>query len=174
MRHLPILFALLLPAACAQQGPEDSAQALQDVLVTHQASIASLGGRPAAAQVDVAEPVRPAASRTVSMTSPTTSPTMAGQLLGHTPDTLRRLLGEPRLRREEGPAEVWHYQATQCHLDLVLYREEDARGALRVAYASARAVGTARRGEAQCLRDIARGATPPEQVPVATASAVGT
>ncbi|MGG5812577.1 hypothetical protein ACK8OX_25050, partial [Falsiroseomonas sp. CW058] len=80
---------------------------------------------------------------------------------GQPPDAVTRLLGEPRLRREEGPAEVWHYQATQCHLDLVFYREEGPAPAMRVAFAAARAVGTARRGEAACLRDIARGATRP-------------
>jgi hypothetical protein len=70
-------------------------------------------------------------------------------------------LGAPRLRREEGPAEIWHYQASQCHLDLVLYREDGPQPTLRVAFAAARAVGTARRGEAACLRDIARGAARP-------------
>ena len=37
-------------------------------------------------------------------------------------------------------------------------REDGPRPTLRVAHAAARAVGTARRGEAACLRDIARGA----------------
>jgi hypothetical protein len=88
---------------------------------------------------------------------------MAGQLVGQPPDVITRLLGEPRLRREEGAAEIWHYQATQCHLDLVLYREDGPQPLMRVAFAAARAVGTARRGEAACLRDIARGAQ--RQVP---------
>jgi hypothetical protein len=89
-----------------------------------------------------------------------TAPTVAGELLGQTPEAVLRWLGVPRLRREEGPAEVWHYQASECHLDLVLYREEGARPELRVAFAAARAAGASRRGEAACLSDIARGATP--------------
>lgn len=170
MRRLPILFALMLPAACAQQEPAGTAQALQDVLTTHQASLAGIGGQPAAAQVEATEAPRTPALHSVAAGVPAS----AGQLVGQTPETLRRLLGEPRLRREEGPAEIWHYQATQCHLDLVLYRDEGPRSALRVGFASARAAGAARRAEAACLRDIARGATAPDVRPVTAADAVGT
>lgn len=146
--------ALLLPVACAPPQQADPAAALQDALVTHQASVAGLGGLPAASPAAAAEP-RPRAAATAA------APAMAGQLVGQTPDTLLQWLGEPRLRREEGPAEIWHYQASQCHLDLVLYREDGPQPTLRVAFAAARAVGTARRGEAACLRDIARGAARP-------------
>jgi hypothetical protein len=153
-RALPLL--LLLPVACAQPDPADPAAVLQEALSSHQASVAGLPGRPAGAIAEAP------ASRRAARTAPGTAegpPTMAGQLVGHSPEVLTRLLGAPRLRREEGTAEVWHYSAPQCHLDLVLYRDEGPGAALRVAFASARAVGTARRGEAACLRDIARGAT---------------
>ncbi len=169
MKRLPLLPVLLL-AACAQE-PSDAALVLEEVLAAHQASLAAIPGAPAAAAA--AAPSRPAAAPAslvpgVSAASMTTAPrrmgsgavAMAGQLVGHTPDELIQLLGEPRLRRSEGPAEVWHYQATQCHLDVILYPEEGARPTLRVGFAAARAVGTTRHGEAACLRDIARGAGP--------------
>jgi len=147
MKPSPLLLALLLPIACAQPQDDETALLLQEVMTSQQAAAAGLSVSAARGSGDGGL-------------------TAAGQLVGQTPDTLRRLLGEPRLRREEGPAEVWHYQATQCHLDLVLYRDDGARQALRVAYAAARATGAARRGEAACLRDIARGATAAPRVPV--------
>jgi hypothetical protein len=93
---------------------------------------------------------------------PGLAPALASDLVGLSPEALRQRLGEPRLRREEGGAEIWHYQATQCHLDLVLY-PEGPRASLRVGYAAARAVGTARRAESACLGDIARGASAPSR-----------
>jgi hypothetical protein len=162
MRRGASLLALLLPVACAQPDPADPAQVLQDVLATHQASIAGVGGAPVASQpVPAAPSARAAAPVAVAaaVAIPGLAPNLAGDLVGLSPEALRQRLGEPRLRREEGGAEIWHYQATQCHLDLVLYPE--GRAGLRVGYAAARAVGTARRGEAACLRDIARGATAP-------------
>jgi hypothetical protein len=156
-----LLLALLLPVACAQPGPSQTAQVLEEVLATHNASIAGVQGRPAAAAaVAVPERSTPAVVATAARISDT-SADAAGDLVGLSPEALRQRLGEPRLRRPEGPAEVWHYQASQCHLDLVLYPGDGPRPALRVAYAAARSVGTARRAEAACLRDIARDATAP-------------
>jgi hypothetical protein len=117
-----------------------------------------IGGGPVEAAV---EGSGPRAATLAAAPSAEAAPTMAGQLVGQTPDVLLRWLGTPRLRREEGPAEIWHYQASQCHLDLVLYRDGGASRALRVAYAAARAAGVSIRGETACLRDIARGATQP-------------
>jgi hypothetical protein len=159
-----LLLALLLPAACTQPGPPEAAQVLEEVLATHNASIAGVQGRPvAAAAIPAQEPAGAVAAGPVAarMPAPGTVPGAAGDLVGLSPDAIRQRLGEPRLRRPEGPAEVWHYQASQCHLDLVLYPGEGPRPGLRVAYAAARSVGTARRAEAACLRDIARDATPP-------------
>ena len=75
----------------------------------------------------------------------------AQELLGATPEALRARLGEPRLVRNEDGAQVWHYQAQHCHLDLVLYAEGRS---WRVAWAQARASGAERRSEAACLREI--------------------
>ncbi len=158
MRRL--LLPLLLLAACAQPDPADPAAVLQEVLAQHQANVSGVGATPSGpavtipgARTDGVEPPvqpRPAASAAAG-------PTMAGQLVGHGAEMVTLWLGQPRLRREEGTAEIWHYSAPNCHLDLILYRDGEA-GPLRVAFASARAVGVTRRSEAACLRDIARGA----------------
>ncbi|BDG70402.1 hypothetical protein Rmf_03310 [Roseomonas fluvialis] len=63
------------------------------------------------------------------------------------------MLGDPALRRAEGEAEIWLYEAPPCRLDLVLYPQG---GALVVAHAAARAHGTAQGvTEATCLSAIA-------------------
>lgn len=156
MRRAALPLVLLLPVACAPP-QADPAAALQDALATHQSSLAGLGGLPAASPA----PSTGGPSQGTPRAAGTAAPALAGQLVGQTPDTVLHWLGAPRLRREEGPAEIWHYQSSQCHLDLVLYREDGPQPTLRVAFAAARAVGTARRGEAACLRDIARDAVRP-------------
>ena len=161
---LSSLLPLLLLIGCARPNQEAGTLALQDALAMQQASLAGIEGRPRP------EAAAPGAPQPAGAGAP---PTMAGQLVGQTPETLLRWLGTPRLRREEGPAEVWLYQASGCHLDLILYSEEGSRSLMRVAFASARATGTTRRGEAACLRDIASGTTQPEAaaVPVPGSSA---
>jgi hypothetical protein len=150
MRRAVLLIAALLPAACAQPAPQDGDAALQGALASHQASLGAIAGQTgAAARAIPSGPV----------------PAQANQLVGQTPEAVLHWLGPPRLRRAEGSAEVWHYQASQCHLDLVLYPEPGVQPGLRVAFASARAIGAARRAEAACLRDIARGAAAPAQAP---------
>jgi len=172
MRQGPLLIALLLAAGCSGFGPEDGAEALQAALSAHQASMTGIGARPVAVPVEGTEPVLVAQPRTEPRGP---APMLAGQLVGQTPETVLGWLGEPRLRRAEGPAEIWHYQASQCHLDLILYRDEGVRPTLRVAFAAARAVGTMRRGEAACLRDIGRGAaTPAPAEPPARVVTTGT
>ncbi|MBU8544364.1 MULTISPECIES: hypothetical protein [Roseomonadaceae] len=166
-----MLVALL--SACAQPDPADPVVVLQEALAAHQASLAAIAPRPAAAggEGSVA-PAVPPPPRTTAR-DPGAAPGMAGQLVGHPPDSIATWFGEPRLRRMEEGAEIWHYQGPQCHLDLVFYRDEAPGGMLRVAFAAARAIGTSRRGEAACLRDIARGALPaagPASTPAAPVS----
>jgi hypothetical protein len=176
MRRAILPFVLLLPVACAQPQPADPAAALQDALAAHQASLAGIGGLPAAAPsasragraagAIAAAPGAFAAPQAARPAPTGPTPNLAGQLVGQTPETVVAWLGPPRLRRAEGSAEIWHYQASECHLDIVLYHEAAAgqapgQPALRVAFAAARSVGTVRRAEAACLRDIARGAARP-------------
>ncbi|HWL79360.1 MAG TPA: hypothetical protein VNR89_00265 [Roseomonas sp.] len=138
-RRLP-LTALLLLGACAAQPPSADPQAvLQEVLENYRANLA--GMQPTSA------PVLP---RLEGM------PSRTAQLLGQSPATLRRWLGEPSLRRKEGEAQVWLFQTPFCHLDVVLDRDDTAGSPLRVSYAAARAAGTERRTEAACLAELER------------------
>ncbi len=75
----------------------------------------------------------------------------AGRLTG--------LLGEPELRRQEPPAEVWQYRTDSCVLDVFLYTEG---GRLHVVHSEARprtATGSVDAG--RCLGALARGRTVP-------------
>lgn len=152
VRQGTALVLSLLAAACAQQPPGEAATtAMQEALSSHQASLAGLGATPLAVAAEETQLIATAASPAP----------LAGRLVGQTPEGVLQWLGEPRLRRAEGTAEIWHYQASHCHLDLVLYPDEGSRPAMRVAFAAARAAGAVRREEAACLADIARGATRP-------------
>ncbi|MFC4168703.1 hypothetical protein [Teichococcus aestuarii] len=136
-----LLTALLLLGACAAQpSPADPHAVLQEVLDSYRANLA--GMQPTTA------PVLPRLEG---------APERAAQLLGQSPEALRRWLGEPRLRRTEGAAQIWLYQTPFCHLDVVLDRDDAPGSPLRVSYAAARASGTERRTEAACLRQLAGG-----------------
>ncbi|WP_149537066.1 hypothetical protein [Siccirubricoccus phaeus] len=171
-----LLLLPLLGCAAGTQG-----EALQQALESGQASLAAIGAgagpgvvRPSAGLADAPAPVAVAAAAGPpaepaapllqpvltgpSRTGPTRSgqagpPASAAELLGLNPAELRLRLGEPALRRPEGPGEIWLYTAAACALDLVLYRE--GRAGLRVAHAAARANGPAPRTEAACLSEIA-------------------
>jgi hypothetical protein len=134
-----------LLAACGSEPVLDRQAVLDEVLASYRANLAGI--HPLEAPT-VAE-----AAASPAMPALTGTPTQAQQLLGQPPAVLRRLLGQPRLRRQEGDAEIWLYQGPFCHLDVMLYG--DAGGAdLRVAYATARAAGAERRTEAACLQEL--------------------
>ncbi|MEE8214190.1 MAG: hypothetical protein V3R79_06360 [Alphaproteobacteria bacterium] len=44
-------------------------------------------------------------------------------LAGMTPDQVIGLLGPPRFKRRDNPAEIWQYRNKACALDLFLYRD---------------------------------------------------
>ncbi len=90
----------------------------------------------------VAEPALPAGPATVATPS---------LLEVRAPELLARF-GEPALRRRDGGAETWIYEAAGlCRLNLVLQRE---RGTQKVVHAQARLVPPA--GEASCLAGLGR------------------
>ncbi len=155
---VPRIRLLLLLTACplgaCANAAEQEALALRMALESGRASLAAAAPvQPMAASFTTASPVGPE-------THPPTgnAPTLAHQLLGLEPESLRRRLGEPSLRRSEGTAEVWLYAGPACALDLVLY---PAAGRLRVAHASARASGAEPRTEAHCLQELAAGPAAP-------------
>ncbi len=164
---------LLLLAACARDpAPAGAGSMLAQVLESHRASLGAsqgvIGGLPiampdAGAVPDAGEgPVAAAGragalARPVVAGSPAAAPREAATLLGQPPESLLRLLGAPALRRREGDAEIWLYDAGSCQLDLVLY---PGAGGVRVGWATARAAGTGRVTEAACLGAVARGGRP--------------
>jgi hypothetical protein len=79
-------------------------------------------------------------------------PAAAAALVGAPAEQMRRMLGDPALRRAEGEAEIWLYEAAPCRLDVVLYAQG---AALVVAHAAARAHGPEGVTEAACLSAIA-------------------
>lgn len=123
--------ALPLLAACASDSALEDAAALA-VLDSQGASLAALGQAPLPTGRGV--------------------PRAAGELVGAAPAVVLGRLGQPRLRRREGAAEVWLYSAAGCQLDLVFYATPNGQ---RVLHAQARAGGLVQRTEAACLRDIA-------------------
>lgn len=153
----PLLLACLL-AACAQDPVVDRQAILDEVLANYRANVA--GMRPLAAPPAEGQAVLAGAGTMPALNG---LPVQAAQLLGQPPATIRHLLGEPRLRRREGDAEIWLYQSPFCHLDVMFYGEPGgpagsraAPAGLRVTYATARAAGAERRTEAACLQELAQ------------------
>jgi len=180
-REAPMVVRRLLPllvlAACATGPAAVPADSLRDSLEASRASLRAIRGEAPAptpatptAVLAPAASVPPTVAASAAPAAPppprrpgAPAPATAAELMRHTADTVRAALGEPSLRRAEGPAEIWLYEARLCRLDLILYR--DGPGPLRVAHAQARAAGIEAQSEADCLREIAggRAAPPPFQ-----------
>lgn len=94
-------------------------------------------------------------------------PFQAAAMSGSPPERILAWLGEPVLRRAEGPVSIWLYAAAGCQLDIMFYPSAEG---LRVAYVQARAGGFAQRTEAACLQDLAAQARrrPSPALPVPT------
>lgn len=160
---LPI--ALLL-VGCAPDG-EETAAMLRHALASTQVSAAMTGTAAAtptaAAAPNAAASPSPGVSRTARpFGAPrdrgTAPPGAAAALMGVSADQLRRMLGEPSIRRPEGAAEVWLYEAPACRLDVILYAEGTA---LTVGHAAARALGgTEGVTESACLAAVAAAPSP--------------
>jgi hypothetical protein len=159
----------LLVLGCAADPGEEAAALMRQALSTTQASLAVAGRAPdAGAPAGGAEPVgipsaavaapRPAALAAPPAIAPgprltgRAPPAAAAALVGAPAEQMRRMLGDPALRRAEGDAEIWLYEAPPCRLDVILYAQG---GALVVAHAAARAHGPEGVTEAACLSAIA-------------------
>lgn len=146
---------------CAGDAPGGPVGPLRDSLAATQASLRAIRGEapppPGVPGRSAERPALPVAAGEIprpGLTGPGgPAPAAADELLRGSAVAVRARLGEPSLRRVEGHAEIWLYEAPLCRLDVILYREGDAE--LRVAHAEARAAGLSRQSEAECLRDIA-------------------
>ena len=67
-------------------------------------------------------------------------------LAGMTPDQVIGLLGPPRFKRRDNPAEIWQYRNKACALDLFLYRVGNSAG-FRVRHFETRMRGLGRGGK---------------------------
>lgn len=160
----PAVLLPLLAVGCTAGRGEEAAALMQQALFSTQASLAMAGGAsqprpvaPGAAGAPAAAGPQPAATPAAIAPGPrqrgSAPPVGAAALMGTSADQMRRMLGDPALRRAEGEAEVWLYEAAACRLDVVLYPQG---GALVVAHAAARSHGVAQGvTEAACLAAIA-------------------
>ena len=159
--RLPLLLLTLCPLGACASAAEEQAAALRLAIESSRASLglpaAAMPLPPASGAVPVLVSNLPRPDEPRGPLSAIHAPATAAQLLGLGPETLRRWLGEPSLRRQEGGAEVWLYAGPACALDLVLYPEA---GRLGVAHASARANGAEIRTEAHCLQELAAVSAP--------------
>ena len=156
------LVALLFSPGCRKAEAEGATLGLEQALRDTKASLAAIGAPPAAEAPPVVRaaslPAPPSSDTGPRRQGATSPPDAAIALQGRDPEAVISALGEPALRRREGNAEVWLYQAPDCRLDLVFY-PEDAR--LVLAHAAARAFGARRLTESACMAAIARAPNPP-------------
>lgn len=148
------LAALLLTPACQRADAESATRGLEQALHDTRASLTAIGMPPGADGTPVGRviplPAPPSAS--TARHAGASPPATAATLQGRTPEQVLSALGEPALRRREGDAEIWLYQAADCRLDLVFYPEA---AQLILTHAAARALGARRLTEATCLLAIA-------------------
>ena len=154
------LVALLFSPGCRKAEAEGATRGLEQALRDTKASLAAIGAPPAAEAppvVGLASLPPPPSSDSGPRRQGASPPIAATALQGRDPEAVISALGEPALRRREGNAEVWLYQAPDCRLDLVFYPKE-AR--LVLAHAAARAFGARRLTESACMAAIARAPNP--------------
>ena len=153
--------ALLLTPACRKSDAEGARLGLEQALRDTRASLAAFGlpSAPDAPQAERPAPLPPPpSSASAPRRQGTQPPAAASALQGREPEAVLSALGEPALRRREGDAEIWLYQAPDCRLDLVFYPEASR---LVLTHAAARAFGARRLTESACMAGIARAPNPP-------------
>lgn len=153
------LAALFLTPGCRKAEAEGATLGLEQALRDTKASLAAIGlpPTPESAPIPMAA-LPPPPSASSPRRQGVSPPNAATALQGRDPAAVISALGEPALRRREGDAEVWLYQAPDCRLDLVFYPEASR---LVLAHAAARAFGARRLTEPACMAAIARAPNPP-------------
>ncbi len=152
------LAVLLLNPACRKAEAEDAALGLEQALRDTRASLSVLGMPETMTPTRAAPLPPPPSSASAPRRLGASPPPAAGVLQGREPEAVISALGEPALRRREGEAEIWLYQAPDCRLDLVFYPEASR---LVLTHAAARAFGARRLTESACMAAIARAPNPP-------------
>ena len=66
-----------------------------------------------------------AAGTTGAAPGPLHFPNLRSELTGLHPPEILAMLGQPDLRRDEPPAEVWQYRTADCVVNLFFYQEQD-------------------------------------------------
>ncbi len=152
------LVALLLTPACRKSEAEGATLGLEQALRDTRASLAALGAPETMVPTRAAPLPPPPSSASAPRRLGASPPAAASALQGREPEAVISVLGEPALRRREGDAEIWLYQAPDCRLDLVFYPEASR---LVLTHAAARAFGARRLTESACIAAIARAPNPP-------------
>ena len=152
------LVALLLTPACRKSEAEGTTLGLEQALRDTRASLAALGAPETMVPTRAAPLPPPPSSASAPRRLGASPPAAASALQGREPEAVISALGEPALRRREGDAEIWLYQAPDCRLDLVFYPEASR---LVLTHAAARAFGARRLTESACMAAIARAPNPP-------------
>jgi hypothetical protein len=119
--------ALLALSACGMVASKDMDVAAETAAVPGAASTTAPSAPPLAAKPAPAPPPTAAqpAPQAPTASLPQPSP---DQLMGLDAQGVTRLLGQPSLKRAEGPAHVWQYANRLCVLDVVMYDDEAKRG----------------------------------------------
>ncbi|MGE0094663.1 MAG: hypothetical protein AB7M05_12415 [Alphaproteobacteria bacterium] len=125
MRAALATAALLALSACGVVASKDMDVAVQPVTTQPAASPPATPApspKPIPAPPPAAtQPTPPAPTASLPQPSP-------DQLMGLDAQGVTRLLGQPSLKRAEGPAHVWQYANRLCVLDVVMYDDEAKRG----------------------------------------------
>ncbi len=147
--------ALMALSACGMVGSKDMDVAAQPATTQPAAS------PPASTPVPSPKPAPPPAAASPAPQGPTASlpPPSPDQLMGLDASGVTRLLGQPSLKRAEGPAHVWQYANRLCVLDVVMYDDEAKRGP-RVNYVELRDPAGGGAVPRNCFRSFLK--TPPD------------
>jgi hypothetical protein len=113
------------------------------------AAPAAIEARPA----DNTEPPREIPGATETAARPERAYPEPASLRGIDGSQLTGLLGTPRFKRRDDPAEIWQYRTESCSLDFFLYRSKDDP-AYRVRHVEARGRGPAPQTEKECLAGL--------------------
>jgi hypothetical protein len=112
LRPLLTAFALLLLLAGCQTTGESAAQSADKAASTAGAKTAATNAG------EAAKPKRAGAKTHVVRYSP-------DEFVGYSPERVLPILGAPDFVRRDGTAQIWQYRATNCVLDLFIYKNDD-------------------------------------------------